>query len=105
MKTFNEKIYEKLKLVPIGKVVAYKELAKSISSNAYRAVGSAMKNNKNAPIIPCHRVIKSNGEIGGFCGKISGKKIQEKINLLKKEGVKVINGKINKRYFYFFPKI
>ena len=102
MKTFNENIYEKLKEVPIGKVVTYKELARSIGSNAYRTVGTAMKNNKNAPVIPCHRVIKSNGEIGGFCGEISGKKIQEKINLLKKEGVKVINNKIDSKYFYKF---
>ena len=102
MKTFNEKIYEKLKLVPRGKVISYKELAKSVDSKAYRAVGTAMMNNKNAPIIPCHRVIKSNGEIGGFCGEVKGKKILEKIKLLESEGVEVVNGKIDRKYFYSF---
>ena len=105
MKTFNERVYEKLKNVPIGKVVTYKELAKAIGSNAYRAVGTAMKNNPYAPEVACHRVIKSDGEIGGFCGEISGKKIQEKIKLLKREGVEVINSKIDRKYLYFFPKI
>ena len=57
-------------------------------------MGSAMKNNPYAPHVPCHRVVKSDGSIGGFGGQIKGKKIQEKISLLKKEGIKFKGNKI-----------
>lgn len=103
MKTFNERVYEKLKKVPKGKVVTYKTLAESVGSKAYRAAGNAMRDNMDAPLIPCHRVISNSGYIGGFCGKTKGKKIKEKIELLKKEGVVVRNNKIDlKRYLYRF---
>lgn len=91
---FAQKIYSQLKKVPIGKVTTYKHLAESINSKAYRAVGSAMKNNPHAPLVPCHRVVSSDGSIGGFKGSTTGKNIAEKISLLKKEGVGVKNGKI-----------
>ena len=57
--------------------------------NAHRAVGSAMNKNPFAPIVPCHRVVKSNGELGGFAGDIN-----LKIKRLQEEGVKVSNNKI-----------
>jgi methylated-DNA-[protein]-cysteine S-methyltransferase len=93
--TFADKIYAVLKKVPRGRVTTYKELAKAVHSNAYRAVGAAMRCNLFAPKIPCHRVIKSDGSIGGYKGKMKGKAIQEKIWLLKKEGVSVKRNKIN----------
>tara|TARA_B100001971_G_C17983077_1_gene428423 strand:- start:399 stop:710 length:312 start_codon:yes stop_codon:yes gene_type:complete len=101
MKTFNERCYELLRKVPKGKITTYKEIAKSLGTKGYRAVGNAMNKNPYAPKIPCYRVIKSNGEIGGFA---SG--IKNKINLLKKEGIKIENGKIDlKKYgYYFVPK-
>ena len=55
----------------------------------HRAVGSAMNKNPFAPIVPCHRVVKSNGELGGFSGDIN-----LKIKRLQEEGVKVSNNKI-----------
>lgn len=103
MKSFYEKIYSQLKKVPSGKVTTYKVLAHSINSKAYQAVGNAMRHNPYFPIVPCHRCIKSNGFIGGFGGKIKGKKIQEKISLLKKEGIEIKNNKIDlKKYLYKF---
>jgi methylated-DNA-[protein]-cysteine S-methyltransferase len=57
--------------------------------NAHRAVGSAMNKNPFAPIVPCHRVVKSNGELGGFSGDIN-----LKIKRLQEEGIKVSNNKI-----------
>ena len=51
----------------------------------------ALSKNPYAPKLPCHRVVKSNGEIGGFTG---GKGILSKIELLKEEGIEVKNGKI-----------
>ena len=53
-----------------GKTLTYKELAERIGRpNSYRAVGNALGRNPLAPEIPCHRVIKSSGELGGYSGK------------------------------------
>jgi len=88
-KSFNERCYMALKKVPRGKVTTYREIAKVLKTKAYRAVGNAMKKNPHAPGVPCHRVINSKGEIGGFAGGT-----RKKIQLLRKEGVEVKNGKI-----------
>ena len=111
MSPFYESCYKVLKKVPKGEVTTYREIARALNSKAYRAVGSAMHNNpyafpaargraggqiSNADLVPCHRVINSNGSVGGF---FSGAK--DKIKLLKSEGVEVINNKIDlKKYFY-----
>ena len=97
---FNERCYQILKKVPRGKVTTYREIAHALKTKAYRAVGNAMNKNPYAPHIPCHRVIKINGEVGGFA---SGTK--KKIQMLKKEGIEVINGKIDlERYLYKIKK-
>mgnify|MGYP001603708645 CR=1 FL=1 len=96
MKSFNERCYTLLRKVPKGKVTTYKEIARALRTKAYRAVGNAMNKNPHAPRVPCHRVVKSNGVVGGFA---SGTK--KKIKMLKKEGVEIVNGKINlKKYLY-----
>lgn len=91
---FSDKIYNLLRKVTRGKVTTYKILAEKLETKAYRAVGQAMKNNPYAPEVPCHRVVRSDGSIGGFMGKTYGKEIERKIEMLKKEGVEVIDGKI-----------
>lgn len=91
---FAEKIYFQLKKVPKGKVTTYKELAKIINSKAYRAVGNALRCNPFAPKVPCHRAVSSDGGIGGFKGFKSGRTIDEKIDMLRNEGVLVERGKI-----------
>ena len=93
-----KKVYALTKKIPKGKVTTYNEIAKKLNTSP-RAIGQALKNNPYAPIIPCHRVIKSNGKIGGFKGKSSGGRIKEKIALLKKEGVIIKKGLIEKKYF------
>lgn len=80
--------------IPRGKVTTYRLIAKKLETKAYRAVGNACRNNPYAPRVPCHRVVKSDGTIGGFAGKMSGKTVQNKVELLRKEGVKVKNGRI-----------
>ncbi|WP_090715282.1 MGMT family protein [Bathymodiolus azoricus thioautotrophic gill symbiont] len=71
-------------------MTTYGGLAKLINRpKAHRAVGSAMNKNPFAPEVPCHRVVKSNGELGGFADDLS-----VKIKRLQKEGVLVKNGKI-----------
>jgi methylated-DNA-[protein]-cysteine S-methyltransferase len=86
---FNERCYELLKLIPEGKVTTYREIAKALNTKAWRAVGTAMAKNKNLYIIPCHRVVRSDGTIGQYALGSS-----KKAELLIKEGVLVANGKV-----------
>ncbi len=97
--TFTERCYSLLKKVPRGKVTTYKALAEALGTKAYRAVGSTMHRNPYAPKVPCYRVVCSSGKIGGF---VHGTK--KKIQLLKKEGIKIKNNKIENlnKYQYFF---
>ena len=98
MKNFNEKCYSLLSKVPKGKVTTYAEIAKALNTKAYRAVGNAMNKNPNAPKVPCHRVINSNGSLGGFATGL-----KNKIKLLKSEGIEIKNNKIDlKKYGWFF---
>jgi len=82
--SFTEKVLEVVKKIPRGRVLSYKQVAKLAGKpKAWRAVGNIL--NKSAigrKKVPCHRVIKSNGEIGGY--RDGFKKKREK---LKKEGV------------------
>lgn len=87
--TFSSKCYTLLRKVPKGKVTTYKILANALGCKAYRAVGNAMKNNPDISKTPCHRVVSSNGDIGGYLYGTSAK-----IELLEKEGVKIKKGKI-----------
>jgi methylated-DNA-[protein]-cysteine S-methyltransferase len=87
--SFSQKCYALLKKVPRGKVTTYKVLAEALGTKAYRAVGSAMHKNPYAPKVPCHRVVCSDGRIGGFA---LGQK--KKIQMLKKEGIEIENGEI-----------
>ncbi len=88
-KSFNERCYALLRKVPRGKVTTYKTLANALGTRAYRAVGQAMNKNPYAPKVPCHRVVSSDGGLGGFA---SGSK--RKIEMLKKEGISVREGRI-----------
>jgi methylated-DNA-[protein]-cysteine S-methyltransferase len=92
--TFADKVYSACKRIPRGKVSTYKEIAKSLHTRAYRAVGQALSVNPYAPVVPCHRVVASDGTLGGFSGKTSGAAIRKKIGLLSKEGVKAKAGRI-----------
>ena len=83
-----KKIYKILMKVPKGRVTTYKELGRA-SGHHQRAVGKLMNVNPFAPRVPCHRVVMSDGKIGGFAGNVPAK-----ITILKKEGVLVKNGKI-----------
>ena len=83
-------MYKKLLQVPKGKVTTYSELAKAVGlKNGQRVIGRIMNKNPYPVIVPCHRVILSNGKIGGYAW---GEKI--KTNMLSKEGVKIKKGKI-----------
>ena len=92
--SFDEEVWALCKKVPRGKVTTYKEIAKAMNTKAYRAVGQALARNPYAPKVPCHRVVKSDGSIGGFMGRKFDKK---KAELLRKEGVKIEKNRINLR--------
>ena len=79
--SFQEKVYRIVKQIPQGEVLTYKQVAEKIGNkNAFRAVGNALNKNRD-PAIPCHRVIKSNGTLGGYY-----KGQRQKRNKLKEEG-------------------
>jgi methylated-DNA-[protein]-cysteine S-methyltransferase len=81
-------------MVPRGRVTTYKAVANALGTKAYRAIGQFMKNNPYAPGVPCHRVVASDGTIGGFNGRISGSAITKKIRMLRAEGIKITRGRI-----------
>ncbi len=82
---FQLKVWNYLKKIPRGKVKTYSDVAKSIGKPlAVRAVANAIGKNPLAPQIPCHRVIRSDGSLGGYSGKGG---IKTKRLLLKKEGI------------------
>ncbi len=83
-----------MEAIPEGKVTTYGLIARKLKTKAYRAVGNACRRNPYAPRVPCHRVVRSNGTIGGFGGKTSGKNVENKIRMLRREGVEVRNGNI-----------
>ena len=91
---FDEKVWKLMQRVPKGRVTTYSMIAKKLNTRAYRAVGNACRKNPYAPRVPCHRVVRSDGMVGGFGGKTSGKTVQKKIQMLRKEDVEIKNGKI-----------
>jgi methylated-DNA-[protein]-cysteine S-methyltransferase len=93
---FNQKIYSILKKIPKGKVTTYKALAEALNTKAYRAVGQAMRNNPFAPEVPCHRVVASDGNIGGFSGSWNPEsmEVKRKIKMLRRDGTKINKNKI-----------
>lgn len=86
----DKKIYKKLLEVPKGKITTYGELAKAVGlKNGQRAVGKIMNKNPYPVIIPCHRVVKSDGKIGGYAYGV-----EIKSDMLTREGISIKNGKI-----------
>lgn len=90
---FTEKVYRILVEIPKGKVVTYGQLAKMAGSpKAARAVGMAMKTNPNAPHVPCHRVVGSDGSLVGYSGAGG---VEQKRKMLISEGVKFKGEKVD----------
>jgi methylated-DNA-[protein]-cysteine S-methyltransferase len=94
---FNDNVWQLCKKIPKGKVSTYKEIATALNSRAFRAVGNALNRNPYFPSVPCHRVINSDGRIGGYA-----KGLKAKAKLLIKEGHKIINGRIVNFDLVFF---
>ena len=82
---FQIKVWKYLKNIPKGQIRTYLDVAKAVKKpKAVRAVANAIGKNPYPPLIPCHRVIRSDGSLGGYSGKGG---IKTKRFLLKKEGL------------------
>jgi methylated-DNA-[protein]-cysteine S-methyltransferase len=83
---FRQKVWTVLREIPYGEVITYGEITKKIAANngrmSNRAVGGAVGHNPISVIIPCHRVVGSNGSLTGYAGGI-----QTKVKLLELEGI------------------
>ena len=98
--TLSTRVYKKLLQVPRGKITTYGELSKAVGlKNGQRAIGMIMKKNPFPVIVPCHRVVKSDGKVGGY---VYGERVKSR--MLVNEGIKIKDGKIidfDKERFYF----
>lgn len=96
---FELKVFSIVKKIPKGKLSTYKIIAEKIGNErSFRAVGQALSKNCNYSDIPCHRVIKSNGFIGGY-----NKGHLKKIVMLKSEGITIKNNFVDCFESYIYP--
>ena len=104
---FQRRVYLALLDVPKGSIITYGELALKVGCKSPRAIGNALHKNPFAPLVPCHRVIRANGEIGGYAfGQ------QEKLRLLTYKMIHVCtagiphdDGRESLQYLYLYHKI
>ncbi len=96
---FSQRVWHLTSQIPKGKLSTYGEIARALGTKAYRAVGNALNRNPHAPRVPCHRVVKSNGEVGGFAPGT-----RKKIAMLRTEGIEIKGSKILalKTYLHHF---
>lgn len=101
MTSFEEAVIAATRRIPRGKVATYASLARAIRCpRSFRAVGNALNKNPYAPKVPCHRVVASDGRLGGYAGGV-----KKKIVMLTREGVKIVHNRINlDRFGYRFRK-
>lgn len=91
--TFRERVYQIASCIPKGKVATYGQIAKLAGKpNAARAVGVFMKTNPFAPIVPCHRVVATNGALTGYSAAGG---IQRKKQMLRREGVEFKKSRVD----------
>ncbi len=87
---FEKKVLVTTFKIPKGKISTYKRIAEKIGRpRAYRAVATALKKNPLHPIVPCHRVVRSDGRFGG-----EEKRAKNRRKLVMKEGIPIENGRI-----------
>jgi methylated-DNA-[protein]-cysteine S-methyltransferase len=100
---FREAVLNRVKQIPKGKVTTYGEIARAITGSvgAARAVGQAVARNPFPITIPCHRVVRSSGDLGGY-----SLGLDKKIVLLRAEGIEIIEGKVLnfERVLFLFKK-
>ncbi|MDD3050117.1 MAG: methylated-DNA--[protein]-cysteine S-methyltransferase [Candidatus Cloacimonetes bacterium] len=83
--SFCQKVFDTITKIPYGQTMTYKQIAQKMGNpGASRAVGNSLSSNKILIIIPCHRVVKSNGESGGYAGGINNKQLLLKLEIATK---------------------
>lgn len=97
----SKKLFYIVKKIPKGKVMTYKRLAHLLEISP-RAAAKILSKNEKPIKVPCHRVIRSDGSLGGYTYKGKSQK-EKKAILLKAEGVKIKNNKIDLSEFEFIP--
>ena len=98
-KSFSQVVYDLTKQIPKGKVTTYGILANiSGRPKASRAVGTILGANPHPIVVPCHRVVRSDGTLGGYSGDGG---IKTKFELLVHEGVEIRNGSVDLSKFLF----
>jgi methylated-DNA-[protein]-cysteine S-methyltransferase len=84
---FENRVYEVVSQIPRGKISTYRDIARVLSIASPRAICQALRRNPYAPQVPCHRVVCADGRIGGFYGETAGSLIEQKMRMLREEGV------------------
>jgi methylated-DNA-[protein]-cysteine S-methyltransferase len=88
--SFPQKVWAITARIPRGKVVTYADVARSLKSTGYRAVGQALHRNPYAPGVPCHRVVGSDGKLTGFAHGLPKKR-----KMLEEEGVSFSGSRVD----------
>ncbi len=97
---FYHEVWRLASQIPLGKVSTYKLIGEALGTRGYRAIGQALRRNPFSPDVPCHRVINSDGTVGGYGGKKSS---LEKIRVLEGEGITVTSKGVDlSKYGYRF---
>jgi methylated-DNA-[protein]-cysteine S-methyltransferase len=96
---FEQKVFDLVRTIPAGKVSTYGDIAAALGMRSSQAIGQALRRNPFAPEVPCHRVICSSGKIGGFHGESAGPRIDQKLTMLRNEGIGLEAGCIDLRQF------
>ena len=94
---FQRRVYMEVLNVPPGITITYGELARRIGCRSAQAVGQALKRNPFAPEVPCHRVVATDGSMGGYFGKRDGEMIERKRKLIEEEQESARKQDINKK--------
>lgn len=84
--------------IPKGKVTSYKEIARKLRIHP-RAAGRLIGSNPDGKKYPCYKVIYADGRLGGYT---TPKGVKEKVKRLKKDGIEIRNGRISKKFFFYF---
>ena len=87
---FEKKVLVVTFRIPLGKISTYKRIAEKIGNpRAYRAVANALRKNPLHPVVPCHRVVKSDGGFGG-----DKRRAESRRKLVEKEGIPIEKGRV-----------